>query len=79
VEQVKNAVDLAKVIGRPIATPAEVRAMLGLDPAKKDRVLMFCEPNSPLFPGECVGVESEWESLPVLSNVMCGYSERARQ
>jgi 3-keto-5-aminohexanoate cleavage enzyme len=31
---------IARAVGRPIASPEEARAILGLDPSRKDRVLL---------------------------------------
>ncbi len=39
---VAAAAAIAKVTGREIATPAEARQVLGLDPALKDRILTQC-------------------------------------
>ena len=43
-ELVKHVVDMAKMMGREIATPAEAREILSMDPAKVDRILPQLDP-----------------------------------
>jgi 3-keto-5-aminohexanoate cleavage enzyme len=40
---VATAATIAKTMGREIASPAEARLILGLDPALKDRILDPCD------------------------------------
>ena len=43
-ELVKHVVDMAKMMGREIATPAEAREILSMDPAKIDRIVPQLDP-----------------------------------
>ena len=45
---VKHVVEVAKVMGREIATPAEAREILSMPPAYKDRILPQLDPSVPL-------------------------------
>jgi len=47
-ELVKHIVDVAKVMGREIATPAEAREMLSMPAAKADEILPQLDPSVPL-------------------------------
>ena len=47
-ELVKHVVEMAKMMGREIATPAEAREMLSMDPANIDRIMPQLDPETPL-------------------------------
>ena len=47
-ELVKHVVEMAKMMGREIATPAEAREMLSMDPANIDRIMPQLDPELPL-------------------------------
>ena len=47
-ELVKHVVEVAKAMGREIATPEEAREILGMDPARKDLILEQLDPAVPL-------------------------------
>jgi len=48
---VRYVVDLAKMMGRQLATPAEARAILGLRPEWKDRILPQLQEQK-IYPGD---------------------------
>merc|ERR1719310_619514 len=48
VELVKHVVEMAKAMGREIATPEEAREILSMDPARKDLILEQLDPAVPL-------------------------------
>lgn len=55
-EFVHRAVEIAKNLGRKVATVEEARKILGLDGSMKDTILNYLEPNSPLAPVDWTGV-----------------------
>ena len=48
VDLVKHVVEVAEAMGRRIATPAEAREILSMDPARKDAILPQLDPTVPL-------------------------------
>lgn len=49
---VQHIVDLAKTMGRQLATPAEAREILGLKPEWKDRILPQLKETDKIYPGD---------------------------
>ena len=56
---VEHVVKLAKLMGRKVATPAEARTILNLDPAWKDRICAKLEPGVKL-PNPFGGDDEAW-------------------